>query len=124
MSDEWEEFQEGSRSRESQPTVSLSPRSELSLNRKAIELMGNPMSVVMLFDRPRSRIGLRPSMGDVPNSYRLKRKPDKTRSRPCVIHLRAFCKAFDIRTKRTIRFTTPRSENGILVLDLPFRDTG
>ena len=118
MSDEWEEFSQGPRSRESKPMISLSPRAELSLNRTAIELIGNPMSVVMLFDRARSRIGLRPSHSDIPNAYRLKRRDGK-RPRPCVIHLNAFCKEHNIRSKLTIRFPDPRTENGILVLDLP-----
>ena len=119
MSDEWEEFSLGPRSREGKPTISLSPRAELSLNRTAIELMGNPISVVMLFDRARSRIGLRPSLSDVPNAYRLKHRRDGKRSRPCIVHLKAFCNTYSIRPRRTIRFADPRTENGVLVLDLP-----
>lgn len=119
MSDEWEEFLHGPRTRENKLAISLSRRGELSLNSHAIELLGNPASVVMLFDRVRSRIGLRPSHSDVPNAYRLKQRSDKRRSRPCVLRLKAFCTAHNINPRRTIRFADPRSENGILVLDLP-----
>ncbi|MEP7077052.1 MAG: hypothetical protein ABI878_14700 [Acidobacteriota bacterium] len=124
MSDEWEEFLGGPRSRASEPQISLSPRAELSLNRAAIELLGNPMSVVMLFDRARSRIGLRPSPNGAPNAYRLKHRRSDKRSRPSIVHLKAFCNTYNIRPKRSIRFATPQSENGMLVLDLPGYETG
>ncbi|MEP7076383.1 MAG: hypothetical protein ABI878_11290 [Acidobacteriota bacterium] len=77
------------------------------------------MSVTMLFDRARSRIGLRPSRSEVLNAYRLKGSRQGKRLRPCVIHVKAFCNTYGIKLRRTIRFADPRSENGILVLDLP-----
>ena len=119
MQNEWEEFLQRPRSRENKVTISPSARGELSLNRQAIELLGNPTSVVLLFDRAHSRIGLRPSIGSVPNAYRLKLRRNDKRTRPCVFRLKAFCTAYNIRPRRTIRFADPRTENGILVLDLP-----
>jgi len=120
MVDEWEEFLQGpSKAGERRLTVSLSPRSELSLNRWVIEAIGNPRAVVLLFDRARSRIGLRASPSEVPHAFSLTHGEDHKRRRPFTIYLKAFCKTHNIRNQRTIRFAEPTIDQGILVLDLP-----
>jgi len=126
MLDEWEEFLEGpSKTGERRLTVSLSPRSELSLNKWTIEAMGNPRAVVLLFDRARSRIGLRVSPSEVRHAFPLMADQDTKRRRPFRIYVKAFCKTHNIRNSRTIRFAEPRLDQGILVLELPqARDTG
>lgn len=125
MDEEWEEYFQGpSRSAARRLVVSLSARSELNLNKWAVEAMGNPRAVVLLFDRARSRIGLRASPSDLPNAFPLKASNRSKRSRPFKAYLKAFCKTHNIRNTSTIRFTEPRIDDGILILDLPpMRDT-
>jgi hypothetical protein len=89
------------------------------LNRWAVEAMGNPLTVVLLFDRARSRIGLRPSHSGVAHAYPLTARGESKRGRPFRIYLKAFCKTHNIRNAKTIRFDEPRLDQGILVLDLP-----
>ncbi len=96
--------------------VSLNKAGKFDINAKAVEALGNPEAVELLFDEVNKRIGLRPAEPEQPNAH------------PLIIHDRGarrrlfaarFLRRFGINNSMTIIFAHPYvNAEGILVLDL------
>lgn len=115
----WEEFDEGpTPTAKGDLYVTLTDRRRMYLNGPAIEALGNPDGVTLMYDRRRSTIGLRPSPLNRRSTYKL-RKKDKTNSLGRVISIANFCQRHHICPDGTILFTAPElTKDGILALDL------
>lgn len=118
MERNFEEFEHGPVVSQSELIhVTLSSRGSFFLNRRAIEALGEPDYVVLMYDRRGSTIGMSRAPSGRKNAFRLKRKDRKTSSR--VIYASNFCRFYAIRPDETLAFTAPEvDKNGVLVLDL------
>lgn len=116
-SNDWEEFEPGVRNKTSaEMYVSLSKGGSFYLNAKAVEALGKPEFVVMLYDRSRRRIGLKAAPPSKRNGYLLSNK-ETGRSHGRVIYAADFCQTYKIRPKRTHMFVSPIVEkDGMLIL--------
>ncbi len=113
----WEEF-------EGKPTepkserlhVTLNQKNQIFLNRNIHALMGNPKSVVLLFDKLNSVIGIRSAAPNVPNAFPVKKRPSGMHR---IIVATPFCKHYRIKVDRTTAFIEPEIDpEGVLKLDL------
>ena len=100
--------------------VSLNPGGDIIISRATHEVMGSPDSYVLLYDRERDTIGLRPARLAVEkNAYKaIDRGPYGGKR----INGYRMCRQFGIDLNVTVRFHHCQIDNsGVLVLDL--RDT-
>lgn len=97
--------------------ATLSPAGDIALSGYTHEALGEPDSFVLLFDRERSVIGLKPARSSVEkNAY-----PIKVRGNRGGVKLRGhrLCREFGITVPHTVRFHQCQIDNnGVLILDL------
>ena len=115
----WEEFSEGAVvATQERIHVTLNKRGNFFLNRKAIEALGEPDAVGLLFDRRKRSIGMKRSSIEDAKGFRLKRKELK-RTGGRVLYAANFCRHFGIYPDETLYFTNPEvGRDGVLVLSL------
>jgi hypothetical protein len=120
MQIDWEEFDEGAARKKGECVhVTLSRKRTFFLNQKAIEALGDPDAVVLLYDRRRSIVGMRRSSVDAPNAFRLKRKEQKRNFPGRVVYAANFCRRYGIDPSETLAFTDAHvDKDGVLVLSL------
>ena len=97
--------------------VSLKPDGELWLSKKTHEALGSPPGYVLLFDRERQVVGMRPS----DPQHKTTAYPAQPRGRHGAVRVRAnrLVRDFGIYSPETVRF--PRAQidrQGVLILDL------
>ena len=98
--------------------VTLNRRGNFYLNVKALEALGGPETVVLMYDRRASVIGLARASHERRGACRLKKK-DGDRSGGRVIYAANFCRKFGIEPEKTISFVDAEvDKDGILLLDL------
>ncbi|MEJ7846923.1 MAG: hypothetical protein WKF92_02415 [Pyrinomonadaceae bacterium] len=119
MERNFEEFEHGPVVSQSELIhVTINARGSFFLNRRAIEALGEPDFVVLMYDRRRSTIGMTRAPSTRKNAFRLKRK-DRIKNNGRIIYASNFCRFYHIRPDETLAFTAPEvDKNGILVLDL------
>jgi hypothetical protein len=113
-----EEFEDG------QP-VETGKRIHLTINRhgkiffnfRAIEALGVPDGVTLLYDRRKSIIGVKPTPLNRTSAFKLRSK-DAANSRGREISARNFCRRFSNCPDETLAFTEAKVTDGILILDL------
>ena len=115
----WKEFEQGPVEKIGTGIyVTINKRGNFFLNGKAIEALGEPDAVVMMYDQKRSTIGIRRAPLDRKNAYRLRPKEHK-RSRAKVLYTANFCRFHRIRPDETLRFTGAEvNKDGILILSM------
>lgn len=97
--------------------VTLNGRGNFYLNRRAIEALGEPDAVTLMYDRRRSIIGVTRAPVERQNAFRLKRKERGQGSR--MVYAANFCRHYSINPDETLRFTAAEvNKDGVLVLDL------
>jgi len=119
MERNWEHFEHGPVEMQSERIhVTINPRGSLFLNQRAIEALGEPDFVVLMYDRRRSTIGVSPAPSSRQNAFRLKRK-ERKRNGGRVLYASNFCRFYAISPEETLAFTAAEvDKNGVLVLDL------
>ena len=117
MSTEWIEFNDDHHySDKLNPRASLDSRRVLRLNGKALEMLGRPKSIRLLFDAAQNRIGIRPEEAEKPYAFRVNPNSTGTTS---LVRAFPFCKRFGIKPEFTIAFQGIRRDpDGTLILDL------
>ena len=115
MQNEWSEYNETRRElRQRRPRVLLRADGAMRFNARAIELLGNPQAIRLLFDVQKSRIGVRAE--DPALEYAL---PLRVEKKSALIHIKSFCNRYNIKLESTIEFADVRSDSaGVLLLDL------
>ena len=115
----WENFEHGPVEGHAERVyVTVNRRGNFFFNRRALEAMGEPDAVTMMFDRRRSTIGIRRSPIDQKSAFRLKLK-ERSRSQGRMLYASNFCRLYHIRPDETLRFTGAEvNKDGILILDL------
>jgi hypothetical protein len=114
----WEECpREAGESRWKAMYASMNPDGDIIISRYTHEKLGAPEAYVLLFDRERQVIGLRPAVMAVErNAY-----PAKKRGNFGGRRIRGYrlCREFGIVLDRTVRFHRCQIDNsGVLILDL------
>jgi hypothetical protein len=100
------------------PHVTINKLGHIFLNRHALALLGDPISVMLMYDPRRKIIGLMPSDRRRQHSFPLRRK-DGEASRGRMVYAMNFFQLYRIRPDETLAFNSPHvNNNGILVLDL------
>jgi hypothetical protein len=94
--------------------ITLSPTSNIILNRKAYEMLGRPATVHLYYSRERDAIGIEvtsprfnnafPVMPNGPTGYRISAAP--------------FCRHFNISVETTSKFIQPEFKGNTLTLKL------
>ncbi len=97
-----------------EPVVALQRRGVLSLNRAAYELLGEPATVELLFDRTGRRIGIRPIASDAPHAYRVRKQPG---SATYLVAAKAFMQFYGIPNDQARRYDADLVD-GVLVAEL------
>jgi hypothetical protein len=101
------------------PRVTLNHRKVFLLNRKAVEALGSPSKVELLYDEETRTIGLAPIDPRTLSAFPLKGKETVKKYSYRIIHAAPFCKLFDINPKGTLLFTDVDLDNeGTLLLEL------
>ena len=97
--------------------VTLGKDGHLFFNRWALEAIGNPDGVALLFDKRRQVIGVMPAALGKKHVFRLRAKKGMGAAR--VINAKGFCRKFGIQPPETVAFTSAAvNRDGILLLDL------
>ena len=118
MENNFEEFEEGPvESTAKRVHVTLNRRGNLFLNRYAIEAMGEPDAVTLMYDKRRKAIGLTRASVSKANAFVLKKK-DRERSSGRLLYAANFCRRHSIKLTKTLAFTGAKVKDGILILDL------
>lgn len=114
----FELFEEGQvRGTSERVRVTLNKEFKLFFNRRALEALGDPDGVALLFDRRLQVIGVMPSALNRQHAYRLRPRHRASSSR--VISARNFCRHYGINPTETIEFPTAEvNKDGILMLDM------
>ncbi len=115
---DWEEFEEGAnRSTKDRTHVTINRQRRIYFNRHALEALGNPDGVTLMYDRKKSAIGIKPSPLNRQSSF-----PHWIKKNGRVGQLNTatdFCRRYKINPKGTLAFTTARVDSeGVLILDL------
>ncbi|MEP7213074.1 MAG: hypothetical protein ABI791_08370 [Acidobacteriota bacterium] len=115
----WEYFEYGPVEDQSERVyVTLNRRGNFFMNRRAVEAIGRPDLVVLMYDRRRKTVGIAAAAPRQPGAFRLKRK-EKDGCGGRVLYASNFCRNFGIDPDETLRFTTAEVDKaGVLVLDL------
>jgi hypothetical protein len=97
--------------------VTVNPRGNIYLGRRALEALNSPEAVVLLFDPGSKTIGVRRAAADRRNAHLLKTKD--TRGRGKMVYAAEFLRFYGISVTETLVFEMPElDEDGILVLNL------
>jgi hypothetical protein len=96
------------------PRVALQTRGNISLNQAAYKALGEPVAVLLMFDKTSNAVGLQPASLDAKHVYPIRKQPN---SKSYMIGAVAFCKHYEIDVSHTRAFS-PQVEDGVLVFDL------
>jgi len=115
----WEYFEHGPVENHGERIyVTINKRGNFFLNRRAVEALGRPDLVVLMYDRRRSTVGIAAATERNPGAFRLKRK-ELNGHGGRVLYASNFCRNFAICPDDTLRFTAAEvDKTGVLVLDL------
>src|SRR5688500_18550952 len=118
MEPNFELFEEGERSQAASGVhVTLNKECKLFFNRLAVEALGEPDGVALLFDKRKKIIGVRPSALAKKHAYRL--RPFSRGSRSKRITIKNFCRRYGLQPSGTLAFPSAAvNRDGVLVLDL------
>jgi hypothetical protein len=118
MSRKWKEFGIGPKgSTKDRIHVSLSKDGNFRLNKKALEELGSPAALKLMFERT-STIGLAATSPDMPNAYSTNYKEKGAGARFCC---REFLKTNKIPFDVAVTFPTARIEENVLLLEIKYR---
>ena len=110
----FEEFVARGVRRSTGPAVTLQAGGIFALNQEAVDALGQPESVVLLYDRTARVVGFRPADPSVKHGYRVRKD---ARSPSSLVTGRAFCRAHAIPTDRGRRYQATM-QDGVLTINL------
>lgn len=116
MGRQWEQY--SFENRNGSPRVlqaTLNKRGWILFNQHTWQELGLPGEVVLLFDRRTGTIGVR---GAGPLDKHTLKVVETSKVGNRLVRANSFCRELNVLPTRTVRFTAPTIENGVLVLDL------
>ena len=97
--------------------VTLNKDCQLYFNARALEALGEPDGVSLMYDPKRQVIGVLPSALNRSHTYRLRKKQRDLSGR--TISAKNFCKFHNIQPGETVAFRSARiNKDGVMILDL------
>ena len=102
-----------------EPVVSIQKRGMVSINEAAVQMMGSPEEVELMFDPERKLFALHPAPQS-PHAYHLRKSKSGTQR---MLSATAFMKLYNIDMSYARRYT-PFMEEGMLCIDLSDELTG
>lgn len=111
----FEEFDRRAATASKSPFVTIQRRGPFSLNRAAVELMGNPEAVVLLYDKEEKLIGFRPA--PLTNPRALPVRSQGKNASTFMVAGQAFAQHYDLDTSVARRYAV-EMQGDLLVLDL------
>lgn len=118
MARKWEKFTEPGTPKIAALHVSIQPSGTIMLSRRTHEAMESPTHIEMLWEGETSTIGLRSVPPRTLHAFRVYRMDARGNQR---LHAQRFMDKYDIRIEQTVRFPTAAIEDGVLLLELPYR---
>ncbi len=103
------------------PFVTVHKRGNISFNRSAFELLGEPEALELLFSKPDRIIGLKAAPPGEPYAFAVKAAPGRNPgSRPSSyrVNCRSFVRHYGIDHSVSRRYEAEPREDGILAVDL------
>lgn len=101
-----------------QPWLTIQKKGLLSLNRVAMDALGAPEAVELLYDREEQIVGIRPADKDSPRSFPARKQGKRETANPnYLIAGQAFCNYYGIETGFARRYK-PEMRGNILTVDL------
>ncbi len=117
MEKQWEEFTQKSTVNADTIRVSLNARGNFALNQKAVDLLGSPEAIVLMYDRANRLIGLKASSPDIDHAYELKRQGT---SQSYFLRAKSFCNFYGLDIADTVVFNDAKWEDGMIVLQIGY----
>lgn len=114
MENNWEEFKQGPAKRGALH-VTLDPKGNILIGASAVDQMGKPDAAIMLFDREKGLVGLRPTHPKTLNAFPLNTMPW---GRHRVVRANRFFRHYGLRVNERMVFTECRIEDSVLVLNI------
>jgi hypothetical protein len=113
----WEEYDGAPKDRhQGRMHITLNSRGTLRINRVALEKLGDPEKVKLLFDHANKAIGIRPAVETDRHPYTLRTYRNGSHRE---VQINGFLRHYNAATTRTIRYLNPEIDNwGVLVLDM------
>lgn len=118
MARKWEIFTEPGTPKIAKLHVSMQPNGTIMLSRRAYEAMECPTHIEMLWEDETSTIGLRSVPERTVHAFQVYRMDSRGNQR---FHAQRFMDKHDIQIEQTVRFPTAIVEDGVLLLELPYR---
>ena len=117
MLDQWEVFTAGpTKPGEDRLYLSINQKGQIFINRRAVEALGSPEAVELLFSKPTTKIGIRRVSPKMTNAFPLKDRPDGNAK---MIQASPFCRNHGIKVQGTVAFNQVElNEDAMLILDL------
>lgn len=100
----FEKFRRSSAASSDRPSVTITRRGLIALNRAAFDALGAPDNVELLYDRTARRLGIRVTPDDDPDGFAVRASASRTGA-PFMITAIAFTKHFGIDTSTAMRWT-------------------
>jgi len=97
-----------------EPMMTIQRRGSLSLNRAAVEALGEPEAVELLYDRKERVMGIRPVDPKAQHAYKIRKQPSSV---SFLIAGQAFTQYYGIPTDKPIRYRAKMAD-GVLTVDL------
>lgn len=111
----FEAFEKNRMPSKGEPSVTIQKRGALSLNNAALEAIGSPAFVELLYDREERLIGIRRSDQDTPHAYAVRGTGKNQATR--VVSGKAFLSYYDI-PRDVARRWIVEERDGMLIIDL------
>jgi len=99
-----------------QPTITIQKRGLISLSPSAVDRLGNPEAVTLLYDPDDQIVGVAAATPDDPDAFRLRRVGSRADG-PRIISAASFTNYYDIDTSTSRRWDAGRV-NGVLCISL------
>jgi hypothetical protein len=99
------------------PSITMQRRGIFSITRAAHQLIGNPDTVELLYDRDRHIIALRPTQPGTAHAYALRPQGVGKTTGPLILSATAFTQYYAIDTSESRRFT-PYLDDGMMCIAL------
>jgi hypothetical protein len=114
----WENFENRDAKHHDEIYATLSTRGDIYLNSRAYKALGEPDSVMLMYDRQLNVVGIKAAISGHKRGFRLfSKNGGKCKGRG--VYAAQFCRHFSIRPDRTCSFPSVKlTDDGVLVLDL------
>lgn len=117
----WQEFEIGPVEQTADKIhATINKRGNIYLNERALQAIGGPEVIALMYDAYHETIGVKASTIDKRNAFRPKKKDNRVGGR--ILYAANFCRHFRIKPKATLAFVRAQVDpEGVLILAM--RDT-